>query len=433
MDYKACIEYLYTKLPMFSRTGPAALKMDLSNTLTICKELGNPERKLKTIHIAGTNGKGSVSHMIASILQEQGYKTGLYTSPHLYDFRERIRVNGNMIKPEQVIDFTERMIPIIEKISPSFFELTVGMAFDHFEKEHVDVAVIETGLGGRLDSTNVINPLISIITNIGYDHMSILGDTLEQIAAEKAGIIKNQIPVVIGKKDEATEKVFRNTAASKNAPVFFAEEWATTQVNELSSGRIMVTALMHTTEKQFCLSTPLAGIYQQENIRTVLVSMEKLSSLGIHTDQSARERGIANVIQNTGFHGRWELLSDSPSIILDVAHNPAGMNKIKEQLAQTTYDKLYIIIGLSSDKDADGMLQCLPMDASYGFTKADLPRAMEAAQLSACAAKRGLKGSTYPDVNQALKAFRAVATKDDLILVCGSIFLVGEVDRTQFN
>jgi dihydrofolate synthase/folylpolyglutamate synthase len=433
MDYQDCIAYLYTKLPMFSRTGSAALKMDLSNTQRICEALGNPENSVKTIHIAGTNGKGSVSHMLASILQEQGYKTGLYTSPHLYDFRERIRINGTMIPEDRVIAFTQKMIPLIESIEPSFFEVTVGMAFDHFAREKVDFAIIETGLGGRLDSTNVITPLLSIITNIGFDHMSILGNTLSKIASEKAGIIKSGVPVVIGKKDPETAPVFVHQAEQKGAPLTFAEDLYKTVNYSYTPGCIQVILQENMTSSTKTYRSPLAGIYQSENIRTVISGINTLASQNILIKEDAIERGISAVIHNTGLHGRWEMVQRKPSIILDVAHNPAGIKALTEQLTLTPYKNLFIILGVSQDKDVDGILGLLPQNAYYGFTQANLPRALESNQLAEKAMAMGLKGRSYANVNLAMENFISMADDEDLIVVCGSIFIVGEVDRTRFN
>jgi dihydrofolate synthase/folylpolyglutamate synthase len=418
---------------MFSRTGNAALKMDLSNTLHICKTLGNPEQQLKTIHVAGTNGKGSVSHLIASILQENGYRTGLYTSPHLYDFRERIKINGKMIPKETVIHFTEKMKPLIEAIEPSFFELTVGMAFEHFSSEKVDYAVIETGMGGRLDSTNVINPLISIITNIGFDHMSILGNTLEKIASEKAGIIKANVPVVIGKKDMATAPVFERFSNHMNAPMLFAEDCFQTRVDSMEDGLITIETTEKSASNTKRLTTPLSGIYQTENTGTVITAVKKMRELGIDIGEEAVLNGFLNVIKNTGLHGRWEFISKNPAVILDVAHNPAGIQKLCEQISITPHKQLHIILGMSNDKDVKGILELLPVHANYGFTKADLPRAMNSHELAEAARSKGLKGECYPNVNEALHEIRRNAAEEDMIIVCGSIFVVGEVDRSQFS
>jgi dihydrofolate synthase/folylpolyglutamate synthase len=429
MDYQACLSYLYTKLPLFSRTGAAALKLNLNNTITICNSLDHPERKFRSIHVAGTNGKGSVSHMLASILQEQGYKTGLYTSPHLKDFRERIRINGKMIPEENVINFTKKMIPLIDEIEPSFFEVTVGMAFEYFASEKIDIAVIETGLGGRLDSTNVITPILSVITNIGFDHMAILGNTLEKIAAEKAGIIKMNVPVVVGKKDVSTEHVFIDAAYRNNAELFFAEDQYDSEIVELKKGSMSLSLLRKKDNRKNKVSSSLAGVYQKENIRTVMTAIDVLKEKNVVLDGDAIKNGLENVIQNTGLRGRWEMISQSPMIILDVAHNPAGIQQLTEQIKLTPYRNLYLIIGISRDKDADGILDLLPKHATYGFTQADLPRAMETQELADKAYNMGLRGECFANVNDAIIKFREIAGPDDLIIVCGSIFIVGEIKR----
>jgi dihydrofolate synthase/folylpolyglutamate synthase len=429
MDYTGCLSYLYSKLPMFSKIGAEALKFDLDNTIAICKSLGHPESKIRLIHIAGTNGKGSVSHMIASILQEQGFKTGLYTSPHLHDFRERIKVNGEMIPEEKIIDFTQKMIPLIDQINPSFFEVTVGMAFEYFSQEEVDFAVIETGLGGRLDSTNVITPILSVITNIGFDHMNILGDTLQKIATEKAGIIKNNIPVVIGKRNILTDDVFIRAADENGSELIFAEDVYHSEILETQKGILKIGLSNRTAYEQKIFTTPLAGFYQAENIRTVLTAIDTLKQLSISISNTSVVNGIEKVIQNTGLMGRWEMISEEPMIILDVAHNPAGIEKLIDQINQTSHNNLYIILGLSKDKDADGILDLLPKNANYGFTQAHLPRAMETKELVKKAELKNLKGKGFASVNDALAHFKKLAMSDDLIIVCGSIFVVGEVTR----
>ena len=410
----------------------AALKMDLANTLTICSHLNNPETRFKSIHVAGTNGKGSVSHMLASILQEQGYKTGLYTSPHLEDFRERIKVNGEMIPEEAVVDFTKRITPLIEEIGPSFFEVTVGMAFEYFAQQEVDIAVIETGLGGRLDSTNVIQPIISVITNISYDHVQILGDTLYKISTEKAGIIKPNTPVIIGKTQSETKPVFEQKALTENASIYFADQtWSSTIIEDHPT-TLSIQLTQTNNSKQLIYHSPLAGSYQQENIITVRTTIDLLCELGIQIDEQSVQNGIKNVISNTGLHGRWETISTSPLIILDVAHNADGVKKMLEQLKRFNFKKIYLIVGISADKDVNEVLSLLPKHAQYAFTKADLPRAMDTAQLKDMAVKHQLNGECFENVNDAIQQFREEANKEDLILVCGSIFVVGEVDRKRF-
>ena len=417
---------------MFLKTGSASMKMDLANTYAICSFLGDPQNKFKTIHIAGTNGKGSVSHLLSSILQEAGYRTGLYTSPHLEDFRERIRINGEMIPEKEVIDFTEKINPLIEEIEPSFFEVTVGMAFDYFAKEKVDIAVIETGLGGRLDSTNVIYPELSIITNISYDHVQILGNTLEKIASEKAGIIKKETTVVIGKTQLETKPVFQEKAAAMGANIIYADQQWRTKILEQNPSKLTIEITSLINQSQYDYTCPLAGSYQQENIRTVRTAVDQLNLMGWQLDEIAIKNGISNVIDNTSLHGRWETISNSPLIILDVAHNGDGMQKMIEQLNRFKFKNLYIVIGISADKDVNEVLSLLPKHANYAFTKANLPRAMNTGQLKKIAENHALKGDVYPNVNEALSAFKERAKEGDIIVVCGSIFVVGEVDRKRF-
>jgi dihydrofolate synthase/folylpolyglutamate synthase len=432
MDYSACLDYLYNHLPMFSRTGPAALKMDLSNTLAICEALGNPQNKFKSIHIAGTNGKGSVSHMLASVFQACGFKTGLYTSPHLTDFRERIKVNGCMIAEENVVAFTEAMIPLIEKISPSFFELTVGMAFQHFAEENVDIAIIETGLGGRLDSTNIINPELSIITNIGFDHVALLGATLEKIASEKAGIIKAGIPVVIGEQKPETAHVFRKKAEMMNTDIHFADHLIDVISLHQDLDKIVVALLINPTSQIIEITSDLAGIYQRENIKTVAAAITILRQRGWNLQDTAIQEGMSQVIQSTGLHGRWELLNSRPAVIADVAHNPDGIAKLLQQIEATKHQKLMLILGMSNDKDVTGILQLLPSNAYYCFTQASIPRAMHCSDLSNLAQQFGLKGRPFNNVNDALSHCMNYAKEEDLIVVCGSVFVVGEIDKSRF-
>lgn len=432
MDYNECLEFLYAKLPMFSRIGPAALKPGLDNTLKICEVLHNPQHTFKSIHVAGTNGKGSVSHMIASILQTAGYKTGLYTSPHLVDFRERIRINGQMISRERVIGFTEQMTPFIESGDFSFFELTVGMAFQYFAEEEVDITVIETGLGGRLDSTNVILPELSIITNIGLDHTQLLGDTIERIAAEKAGIIKALVPVVIGKSHPESKPVFLNKARQEEAPIVFADEQYQIEVIHTAPNLLQIALHDSGRGKQKIISTSLAGLYQAENTRTVVTAIDMLTRLGWPISDEHTAEGITNTAANTGLQGRWELIHSNPFVILDVAHNTDGIKNILAQLKRIVYNNLFIVLGLSKEKDLQSILSMLPKEAQYGFTQAQIPRAVEADQLAKMAAEHALRGGVYADVNGALSELLAQAGEQDLVLVCGSVFVVGEVDRARF-
>jgi dihydrofolate synthase / folylpolyglutamate synthase len=426
MNYQQTIDYLYNTLPMFSRMGSAAFKKDLTNTILLCERLGNPHKKFKSIHVGGTNGKGSVSHMLAAIFQTAGYKTGLYTSPHLYDFRERIKVNGLLCDKDFVVDFVERMKPAIEEIQPSFFEITVVMAFDYFAREKLDIAIIEVGLGGRLDSTNIILPELSVITNIGWDHMNILGNSLEEIAFEKAGIIKENVPVVIGEKKKETEQVFRTVASQKQAPLFFAEENFFVNQYSLSNDFITVSVsdqTLSTTDYQI----DLAGIYQTKNILSVLQTVELLKDRNI-TGQDV-QKALKNVKGLTGLYGRWEVIREEPTVVLEVAHNKDGIEQMLAHLEKISYERLHIIIGIVKDKDVDRVLQLLPTSAHYYFTQAQIPRALDAAVLQAKALQFSLHGNQYHDVNTALHQALNHASRNDLILICGSIFLVAEVNR----
>jgi len=429
MTYLQTIEYLFSRLPMFSRIGAAAFKKDLTNTITLCKHLGDPHQKFKSIHVAGTNGKGSVSHMLAAILQTAGYKVGLYTSPHLKDFRERIKINGEEVKEEFVIAFTDNMKPLIEEIEPSFFEITVAMAFDYFAKQKVDIAVIEVGLGGRFDSTNIITPGLSVITNIGWDHMNILGDTLEKIAFEKAGIIKQNIPVVIGEFLPETKTVFEKIATEKDATIYYAKENRNVLSWEWKKHELIVEVEEKgkTDHKKYQLDLP--GLYQSKNLLTVLESCSVLKELNYDLNETDIRNGLQKTKKLTGLHGRWEIIHDHPTIILDVGHNEDGIKQITQQLELTTYHELHIIIGLVKDKEVEKVLSLLPHAAQYYFTRAQIPRALPADVLKAKAAEQNLNGESYPDVNTALKTAIARSHKDDLILVCGSVFLVGEVNN----
>lgn len=426
MTYQETLQYLFTRLPMFSRMGAAAFKKDLTNTTRLCEALGNPQLQCKTIHIAGTNGKGSTSHMLAAILQTAGYKTGLYTSPHLKDFRERIKINGVVCDEDFVVDFTQRIQPLINEIEPSFFEITVAMAFDYFAKQQVDIAIIEVGLGGRLDSTNIITPELSVITNIGWDHMNLLGDTLEEIAAEKAGIIKKGIPVVIGEVIPETRPVFDLKAA--DSPITYAQEkrWMIGWEYEHHLLKVSIVDKASNAHTHYELDLP--GIYQTKNLLTVLEAAHQLQLQGWKTDTAIIQKALPHVKKLTGLHGRWELVHQHPAVILDVGHNVDGMRQISRQLELTNYDYLHVVIGMVKDKEIDAVLALLPKEATYYFTQAQIPRALDAAQLQQQAAAFELEGRTYPEVNKAVKEAMANAEKNDLVLVCGSVFLVGEVN-----
>lgn len=418
---------MYARLPMFSKVGGQAIKSGFTNITALCNVLDQPHTKGRFVHVAGTNGKGSVSHMLASVLQSAGYKTGLYTSPHLRDFRERIKINGEMITEQEVVAFVNHLQPHIESVQPSFFELTVAMAFHHFAKHNTEIAIIETGLGGRLDSTNIILPVLSVITNIGFDHVQILGHTLEEIAAEKAGIIKPGVPVVIGEKAAETETVFRNKAAAEHAPIFFAGEHfqVTDWKQEEQELVVSVAEANKTDHKKYHLD--LTGQYQTKNLLTLLESCCQLRANGIELPEPAIEQGLHQVKKLTGLHGRWETIHQRPRIVLDVAHNESGMRELLNQLEITTYHRLHIVLGMVKDKDVDTVIQLLPANAVYYFTNADIPRALPAGMLRDKALQRGLAGHVFNNVNEALTDAKAHAHPDDLILVCGSVFLVGEV------
>lgn len=432
MQYQQTINYLFTKLPMFSKIGSAAYKANLNNTIALAQFLHHPQNSFITIHVAGTNGKGSVSHMLAAILQQAGYKTGLYTSPHLQDFRERIKVNGKLCSQDFVVQFTEKLKPLIETVQPSFFEITVAMAFSYFKEQQVDVAVIETGLGGRLDSTNIINPILSIITNIGYDHVQILGNTLPQIAFEKAGIIKKETPVVIGEIHEETKEVFITKAKQENAPIFFAEECYQYIHHQLINHRLSVTYLHKANNHQKTIVTDLGGIYQIKNIATVLTAVEKLQQLQFNITQNTIEQALQKVIPLTGLHGRWQILQTNPIIIADVAHNAHGMQQVLRQLQQLQYNRLHIILGMVKDKDVAAVLQLLPANATYYFTQANIPRALNKEELQQAANTFNLRGNVFNNVNMAIENAVNQTEPNDLILICGSVFLVGEIDYSKF-
>jgi dihydrofolate synthase/folylpolyglutamate synthase len=412
---------------MFSKIGAAAIKTDLVNTKKICRSLGDPEKKYRTIHIAGTNGKGSCSHMIAAALQSCGYKTGLYTSPHLKDFRERIKINGELIDQEFVISFTEKMIPLIDEINPSFFEITVGMAFDYFAEQHVDVAVIETGLGGRLDSTNIITPALSVITNIGMDHMNILGDTLELIASEKAGIIKKHVPVVIGESSDVTDDVFLEVAAERSASIAFADKKFYAADWEHKDGYLVTNIVDSHTQDRVTYHLDLPGYYQLKNLVTVHEALHELRKLEFDLPQEKVISALKQVKKLTGLHGRWETIHQHPAVILDVAHNEDGIRQLVKQIELSDYHKLHVVIGMVKDKEIDNVLRLLPKEASYYFTRAQIPRALPEDVLLERAVSAGLTGDAYSDVNSALRIALTKASPNDLILVCGSVFIVGEV------
>lgn len=426
--YQATIDFLYQQLPMFSRLGAAAFKKDLTNTIKLCELLANPQKQFKSVHVAGTNGKGSVSHMLAAVFQKNGYKTGLYTSPHLHDFRERIKVNGEWISEAFVIDFVEKIKASLSEIQPSFFEITVAMAFDYFAQQKVDIAIIETGLGGRLDSTNVIIPELSVITNISEDHMDMLGDTLAKIAGEKAGIIKNNIPVVIGETHNETADVFINKAAEKAAPIVFADQLFEVTSHQVKDDQLFIDLADKNDQKtlqQYQLDLP--GDYQQQNLKTVVAAVNQLRKNDWKLDDEAVINALANVKKLTGLHGRWEIIGHKPLIILDVAHNEAGLKQAIRQLQNTPHQNLHIVTGFVKDKDIDKALNVLPRNAQYYFCKADIPRALDAEILLEKAKTFDLAGNAFSTVQTAFEVAKAQARQNDVILVCGSCFIVGEI------
>ncbi len=423
---------------MFQRVGSAAYKNNLDNTIAICKLLGNPEKKFKSIHIAGTNGKGSTSHMLASILQSAGYKTGLYTSPHLKDFRERIKINGKMIPQKYVVDFVENYKNDFEHIQPSFFEMTVGLAFDYFINQQVDIAVIEVGLGGRLDSTNVITPELSVITNISFDHTALLGDTLEKIATEKAGIIKPEVPVIIGETQTETKNIFIDKAKQNNSPFIFADQhYKATNIHYVTNDKSL---LVMDIEKQNTnriisnadaeyknIQSELLGLYQQKNIPTVICAAEILIKKGYKITESNIREGIKNVVKQTGLLGRWQILSKQPLVIADTGHNEAGIKEVLKQINTTPHQQLHFVLGMVNDKDISTILSLLPKNAKYYFCQASIPRALNVKELAYKALDAGLNGELCGTVKNALATAKKNAQTNDLVFIGGSTFTVAEV------
>ena len=421
--YQEVIDYLYQALPMYQRVGAVAYKNDLNNTLRLCEALGNPERKFKSVHIAGTNGKGSTSHMLAAILQSAGYQTGLYTSPHLKEFTERIKINGREIEPGFVVDFVDRMRKVMDEIKPSFFEMTVGMAFDYFARQHVDIAVIEVGLGGRLDSTNVVSPELSVITNISFDHKALLGDTLSKIAFEKAGIIKEGVPVIVSERQEQVEDVFITRAAHAHSSLVFASDNLQLQhgsagFDVYQNGSLWLEGLV----------PGLKGIYQRHNLPGILAAVLALKEKGYRIPDNAVHQGISEVIERTGLKGRWQTLRLQPLTICDTGHNEAGIREVVNQIRQTPHRRLHMVIGMVNDKDIRDILKLLPKDAVYYFCQASIPRALDANELAREGLLEDLHGTVVRNVNKALSMALKNADDDDLIFVGGSTFVVGEVD-----
>lgn len=438
--YKETLDWLFTQLPMFQRVGATAMKKDLTNIRKLCAALGNPQEKFKTLHIAGTNGKGSTAHLLSAILQAHGYKTGLYTSPHYRDFRERIKIDGSLISRKAVIQFVENHKDIFEEIQPSFFEITVALTFKHFADERVDIAVIETGLGGRLDSTNIITPLLSIITNIGYDHQQFLGDTLPLIAGEKAGIIKPGVPVVVGESHPETAPVFRQKATEEKSEIYFADEKYNAEIIKTQypngSGKNAHREVLTTfsvkdksNDSKEIYDLNLTGTYQGKNLQTVLQTLEILPQ--VWSDFELKEEKLKTAFTNlkklTRFIGRWHILAGDPLTIADSAHNEAGIRLIISQLAEINYQKLHFVLGMVNDKDIEKILSMLPKNATYYFAKANIPRGLDAKILQEKAQAEGLQGRAYSSVKNAWKAAKRKATADDLIYIGGSTFVVAEV------
>jgi dihydrofolate synthase/folylpolyglutamate synthase len=405
MDYQETVGWMFRQLPMYQHQGASAYKKDLTNTLILAKHLGNPEKMVRCIHVAGTNGKGSTSHMLASIFMEAGYKTGLYTSPHLKDFRERIKIDGKEIPEDAVVGFIARNKTFFEENQLSFFEMTVGLAFDHFAKENIDIAIIETGLGGRLDSTNIITPLLSVITNIGIDHTQILGNTIESIAREKAGIIKPGVPVVIGEYTPETKPVFIAKADECKSDIYFASD----EINE-------------------SVPSDLLGDYQEHNKKTVIRSVQILRKHQQFAVSDAHiKTGLMHVVKNTGLLGRWQQVGEHPTIICDTAHNSHGLQIVMKQIMESKFDQLHIVLGVVNDKDLDEILPLLPRSAHYYFCRPNIPRGLGAEILSEKALHYDLKGSAYESVSEAYDKARENASENDLIYVGGSNFVVAEI------
>lgn len=425
MKYQETCEYLYHQMPMFERQGASGYKEGLSNTHALDEHFGHPHQQFATIHVGGTNGKGSVSHTLAAILQQCGYTVGLYTSPHLVDFRERIRINGEMIPEEYVVDFVEKERSFFEPLSPSFFEVTTAMAFKYFADKKIDIAVIEVGLGGRLDCTNIITPLVSVITNISFDHTQFLGDTLAKIASEKAGIIKRGVPVVIGETHEETRPVFEAKATEEGSNIVFADDKP-----EIKNATPIANGMMHYVTKHWgALDGDLGGIYQEKNLNTVFAVINVLMKKGCLTKDTLTKEladALSSVCRLTGLTGRWQVVSSSPYVVCDTGHNVGGWNYISQQLRQVSCQQMHIVFGMVDDKDINHVLDMLPKDAIFYFTQANTKRAINGTVVQTLAAEHGLKGTCYPSVYEAYKAARQAATPKDFIFIGGSSYLVGD-------
>lgn len=426
MTYQQTLDYLFERLPMYQRVGAAAYKANLDNTHKIIELLGKPHLKLKCIHVAGTNGKGSSSHMLAAVLQQSGYKTGLYTSPHLIDFRERIKINGKMIPKKQVIDFVMKYKEAFELIEPSFFEWTVGLAFDYFAQEEVDVAIIEVGLGGRLDSTNIINPKATLITNISFDHMNLLGDTLEKIAFEKAGIIKPRVPVVISQYQSETAPLFNSIAKELKSPIEYGDKNYKVIESKFMNGLLHTKVLNKTTNEIRTYDLDLTGNYQLKNLLGVLTVLEFIEKAGFIIEPENIQLALRQASQLTGLMGRWQKLGEKPLIIADTGHNEDGIKQIIENFKTLSYSHLHLVFGAVNDKDISKILSLLPKDANYYFVKANVPRALDEAELLGHATKYKLQGKAFATVEAGINAAKKAAKKTDLIFIGGSTFVVGD-------
>lgn len=427
MDYGQTVAWLFAQLPMFQRVGAAAFKKDLTNTLKLTALLGEPQRRFKSVHIAGTNGKGTTAHALAAILTTAGYKTGLYISPHYKDFRERIKIGGQYISEDEVVEFVAKYQHDFETIQPSFFEMTVAMAFDHFARHQVDIAIVETGMGGRFDSTNVLMPQLSVITNIGYDHTQFLGETLPLIAFEKAGIIKPGIPIVIGETQPETQPVFDEAATERNSPITYADQHYQVTRTDREMGGMTVTVNKNGTPYLQNLQTDLYGNYQLKNLATIMAAVEQLQGLGYNITEAVLRKGLANVQTISQFMGRCQILQREPTVLVDSGHNEAGFKEIFSHIKELAFPKVHIVIGTVNDKDLTKMLPLLPVDATYYFCRPDIPRGRNAEELCTAAQAYGLQGQAYPSVQAAYQAALATASASELVFVGGSVFVVAEV------
>jgi dihydrofolate synthase/folylpolyglutamate synthase len=436
VTYSETLAYLYEQLPMFQRVGAAGFKKGLGNTLALAEALDHPERRFRSVHVAGTNGKGSSSHLLAAALQAAGYKVGLYTSPHLREFTERIRVNGQELPPDYLVEWVARWQPLFERVQPSFFEMCVALAFAYFAEQRVDVAIIEVGLGGRLDSTNIITPLVSLITNISFDHQALLGNTLPEIAGEKAGIIKPGVPVVVSQTQPEVAPVFEREAAAKLAHLVFADQiyqanFTGEPVPETGLRPVNVT--QHGRPYLPNAELGLPGDYQQHNLPGVLATLDELRALGFRITEAAVRTGLRQVKQLTGLRGRWSIVGQRPLVVCDTGHNAAGLGMVMLQLQRVPHQRLHLVIGTVNDKDVAGMLALLPREATYYFCAANIPRALPAAELMQQAADLGLVGEAYASVPTAVAAARAAAAPEDVVFIGGSTFVVAEVEALYSN